>query len=63
MEPEATESQLANEQASSHDREWLTIKSFFRNSLKVTQLLKNSEKYLFEGSIDKSYFQKCAKIY
>ena len=45
------------------DLEWLTIKSFFRNSGKVVNLVKKTEFYLFEGVIDQNSFQNSAKIY
>lgn len=54
---------VKKEKADCIDLEWLTIKSFFRNSQKVLDLIKKAEFYLFENMISEDLFKKSAKIY
>lgn len=45
------------------DKEWQTIRSFFTNTKKLQNLVKYSEKLIFDRNIQPLYFKKSAKIY
>lgn len=54
---------MSRESEEDIDTEWLTIRSFFFNEKKLQNLVKYSEKLIFDRNIQEIYFAKAAKIY